>query len=237
MPAATSPRILIVEDDPSVREAVGGFLGNHGFLVTSAQDAKAADCLLADQRYDLILLDVMLPGEDGLSMCRRLAGTGCPILIVSAMGSTVDRIVGLELGAADYLPKPFEPRELLARIRAVLRSHERPRGEGSAERLTFAGLNYDPDAAMLTDPDGILVGLTAGEIRLLDAFLARSGRLLSRNMLMDLTHGDGGDGPYDRAVDLAVSRLRRKLVAAGAVDPIETVRGAGYRFVAKVERR
>lgn len=235
MPSSTRPSILIVEDDRSVREAASEFLGRHGFDVTPARDAPEADRLLASRAYDLILLDVMLPGEDGLSVCRRLSGSGCPIIIVSALGSTVDRIVGLELGAADYLPKPFEPRELLARIKAVLRNLERSRGSMQTS-VGFAGLRYDPEAAMLTDAEGALVGLTAGEIRLLAAFLARAGRLLSRDTLMDLTHADDDAGPYDRAVDLAVSRLRRKLIAAGAANPIETVRGAGYRFTARIER-
>ena len=236
MPPTTRTKILVVEDDPSVREAVGEFLGGHGFAVTPAPDAAAADRVLAGERYDIILLDVMLPGEDGLSMCRRLAGTGTPILIVSAMGSTIDRIVGLELGAADYLPKPFEPRELLARIKAVLRTQERAAETDAGVRLVFSGLRYDVEAAMLTDAAGALVALTAGEIHLLDAFVTRAGRLLSRDMLMDIIHGGDDVGPYDRAIDLAVSRLRRKLVAANTPDPIETVRGAGYRFVAKVER-
>ena len=232
----SQPRILVVDDDPSVRGAVAEYLTANGLDVVAVADAAAADAALAAMRIDAILLDVMLPGEDGLSMCRRLAQAGPPIVMVSAMGSTIDRIVGLELGAADYLGKPFEPRELLARLRSVLRRRDgRPAPAPEGEALLFAGLRYDVAAAQLSTAAGGHVALTAGELALVAAFATRPGRLLGRETLMDILHGQA-DGPFDRAIDLAVSRLRRKLRDAGAGACIETVRGAGYRFVAPVIR-
>lgn len=227
-----SPRILVVEDDRSVGEAIHDFLERNGLDAEIAGDAPAADAWLAKGAFDLVVLDLMLPGEDGLSICRRLAAGGPPVLMVSAAGDTTDRIVGLECGAADYLSKPFEPRELLARIRAVLRRQDgAPVARGRV--LAFAGLRYEVEAAALTDGEGETISLTAGEMRLLAIFLERPGRLLSRATILDLTHDDAGE-PFDRAVDLAVSRLRRKLQAASGERCIETVRGAGYRFVARV---
>lgn len=231
---SNAPRILVVDDDRSVRQAMVEFLGNNGLCVVAVGDAHEADSVLQAEAFDAIVLDVRLPDEDGLSVCRRLAAAGPPIVMVSAMGSTIDRIVGLELGAADYLGKPFEPRELLARLRSVIRQRDR-RGQQPepARAFEFAGLRYDPAAALLCTRDGTHVSLTAGEIALLDAFVLRPGRLLGRDALLDLTH-DSADGPFDRAIDLAVSRLRRKLRDAGADGCLETVRGAGYRFVATV---
>lgn len=232
MSSSSVSRILVVEDDVSVREAVLEFLSMQGFDVSVAADGVAADDALAGNAFDLVILDLMLPGESGLSICRRLAASGTPVLITSALGSTDDRITGLNEGAADYLPKPFEPRELLARVKAVIRRKSGQRAE-TDDRYRFERFCYVPSDGLLSDSNGNLVTLTAGELRLLEAFLQRPGRLLSREMLLDLTHDDH-DGPYDRAVDLAVSRLRRKLVEAGASNPIETVRGLGYRFAAVV---
>lgn len=176
----------------------------------------------------------MLPGEDGLAICRRLAGRGTPILMLSALGEAEDRIVGLELGAADYLAKPFVPRELLARVRAVLR---RPQAEAADGRmLQFLGWRFDREAHQLQDPSGQPVALTSGELRLLAAFLERPQRLLSRERLLQATQGDSAES-FDRAIDLAISRLRRKLAAHGGAALIETVRGEGYRFAAAVLRR
>lgn len=231
-------RVLVVEDDDSLRAAVGDLLGRHGFDVALSGDAGEAELALAASPIDLIVLDVMLPGEDGLSLCRRLSAHGPPILMVSALGDAPDRIVGLELGAADYLAKPFEPRELVARIRAILRRERgsgTPRSPSGADTIaTFAGLTYDFSAARLSDDQGRSVGLTSGDLRLLEAFLERPGRLLSRDRLLDLTHADPM-GPFDRAIDLAVSRLRRKLATLTVTPCIETVRREGYRFVARVE--
>lgn len=206
------------------------FLGGAGFRVVAAKNGREADRWLSEIAVDLVVLDLMLPGEDGLSICRRLMPAGPPILMVSAVGATMDRIVGLDCGAADYLAKPFEPLELLARVRAVLRRSGRP-SACPPRTLSFGGLIYDPDAISLSLPDGSIVPLTGGDLRLLAAFLERPNRLLSRAVLMDLTH-DAGVDSFDRAIDLGVSRLRRKLAVAGCADCIETVRGLGYRFVA-----
>ncbi|MDP2180988.1 MAG: response regulator transcription factor [Actinomycetota bacterium] len=230
--SASTSTLLVIEDDVSVAEALSEFLSEHGYVVHLAGSAAAADRLLGERVYDLVILDVMLPGEDGWSICRRLAAEGLAVLMASALTSTDDRIAGLNLGASDYLPKPFEPRELLARVKAILRRNGVSR-EPSARSLRFGGLRYDPEDAILSDANGNLVTLTAGELRLLQAFLNRPGRLMDRDALLDQTHGDNA-GPFDRAVDLAVSRLRRKLTNAGACEAIETVRGLGYRFTARV---
>ena len=228
---ATRARILVVEDDRSLRESMAEFLGAEGFTVETADGGEQADAWLAGGGVDLVVLDVMLPGEDGLSICRRLAASGGPpVLMVTALGSTTARIVGLDTGAADYLPKPFEPAELVARIRAVLRRSD---GGATPRRYQFAGLTYDAGARVLQEPGGGPLSLTAGELRLLEAFITRPTRLLDRSALLDLTTA-GGSEPFDRAVDLAVSRLRRKLALAGCPRPIETVRGVGYRFVEPV---
>ncbi|MGE0043959.1 MAG: response regulator [Vicinamibacterales bacterium] len=230
------PDILIVEDDPSVRDALADYLGRHGYRVRTAPDTPEMDRLLAAARPDLIVMDIMLPGEDGLSACRRLGPDAPPILILSALGDTTDRIVGLELGAADYLAKPFEPRELLARVRAVLRRGSEPAAQpGGSAVVEFAGWRLDIDERRLLDADGVLVPLTPGDVELLRAFVERPGRLLSRQQLMDLTRGDQADR-FDRAVDLSVSRLRRKLARVCNGGPIETVRGGGYRFTLPVRR-
>lgn len=227
-----SIRVLVVEDDPSLREAMLEFLVRNGLTAVGVVDGVRADQALAADRFDIVVLDLMLPGEDGLSICRRLAFAGPPVLMVSAVGDTTDRIVGLECGAADYLPKPFESRELLARIRAVLRRRSgEPAGEAGLRR--FGGFVWNPAAAKLSSSEGEVVPLTGGDLRLLGAFLQRPGRLLSRAVLMDLTH-EAISEPFDRAIDLGVSRLRRKLAAAGAPNCIETVRGVGYGFIAPV---
>jgi len=222
--------ILIVEDDQSVREALCEYLRGHGYATVAVANAQELQEQLGKIRPALIVLDIMLPGEDGLSICRRLAGQGPPILMLSALGETTDRIVGLELGAADYLAKPFEPRELLARIRAVLRRNNEVE-DASSDRslLEFAGWRVAVEERELMDTEGAQVSLTAGEFDLLLAFVQHPSRLLSRQQLMDLTRGDSAEN-FDRAVDLAVSRLRRKLARVCAGGPIETVRGGGYRF-------
>lgn len=230
--AMSQDRIVVVDDDTSIREALAEYLGNHGYAVRTAHGAAACDRLLAEAPADLLVIDVMMPGEDGLSLCRRLAPTGTPILMLSALDGVTDRVVGLEVGAWDYLAKPFEPRELLARVRALLR---RPRREAPSDSgaLAFAGWWFSPDERRLRDPKGRPVLLSEGEHALLAAFVRRPGRVLSRDTLLDVARGLDA-ASYDRAIDIAVSRLRRKLAEADAAPLIETVRGAGYRFLPAV---
>lgn len=226
--------ILIVDDDASLRAALRDYLSGAGYAVRTADGGAAMDARLAEAVPDLVVLDVMMPGEDGLSICRRLQGRA-PVLMLSAMSETTDRIVGLEVGAADYLPKPFEPRELLARIRAVLRRPLRV-GEAAADRaLAFEGWTLEPEARRLTDPAGMAVELTSGEFALLMTLVRSAGRILSREQILENTHGPLAES-FDRAVDLAVSRLRRKLERPEQAALIETVRGAGYRFRPAVRR-
>ncbi|MEN3748873.1 response regulator [Sphingomonas sp. HF-S3] len=227
--------LLIVDDDPAVRRALHDYLTGPEFSVRSADGSAAMDAAIASRMPDLVVLDVMMPGETGLSICRRLDGI-VPVLIISAAGETTDRIVGLEVGASDYLAKPFDPRELLARIRAILRRPASRREDASPpQRYRFAGWLFDRDARSLIDPDGAGVALTTGEFSLLLAFVERPGRILSRDQLLALTHGPLAEN-FDRAVDLAVSRLRRKLDRPGQPPLIETVRGVGYRALVEVER-
>ncbi len=231
----SSPSLIVVDDDASIREALCEYLERQGFRTRGADGGASLDAALAFEPADLVILDLMMPGEDGLSICRRLAACGTPVLMVSAMGETTDRIVGLEVGADDYLAKPFEPRELLARVRAILRRRNPP--EESADRvdLCFAGWRLNPSERTLVDPGGRPVVLTAGEYALLRAFVDHPRRLLTRNQLLDLARGPTADS-FDRAIDLQVSRLRRKLEGGGG-SLIETVRGEGYRFIVNVTRQ
>jgi len=230
--------IVVVDDDASIRDAIADCLRAHGYRVRIASDAAALDALLAAHPADLIVLDWMMPGEDGLSVCRRLQGSGMPILMLSAMGSTPDRVIGLEMGADDYLAKPFDPRELLARVRALLRRARKVQQDPDpSPALQFAGWQMRPAHHLLRAPDGSEVVLTTGEYLLLRALAERPGRVLSRERLIGLTRGDDSE-PFDRAVDLAISRLRRKLGQAhpGAEALIQTLRGEGYRFAVAVSR-
>jgi two-component system, OmpR family, response regulator len=238
-PLSDSPSaILVVDDDASIRDAVADFLGMHGYAVRVAENGAACDRALAAAPVDLIVLDVMMPGENGLSLCRRLGAGGTPILLLSALDAVTDRIVGLEVGAWDYMTKPFEPRELLARVRALLRRPTADRAgqhNGKSEAFAFAGWWFDVEQRHLRDPTGQALLLTEGEHALLAAFVGRPGRILSRDSLLDLTRGVDA-APYDRAIDIAISRLRRKLAEAHPVPLIETVRGVGYRFLPAVQR-
>ena len=235
-----APHILIVDDDREIRELLGKFLERHGYRVDTARDGREMRAALAGWKIDLIVLDLMLPGEDGLTLCRTLrAESAIPIIMLTAMGDETDRIVGLEMGADDYVAKPFNPRELLARIKAVLRRAGEPRATSADDQASvakFAGWALDSARRCLVSPDDAVVSLTAGEFELLNAFVAHAGRVLSRDQLLDLTRGRAA-GPFDRSVDIQVSRLRRKI----EVDPanpeiVKTVRGGGYLFTPAVER-
>ena len=231
----TPARILVVDDDPGIREVLSEYLTQHGYHVATAASAAEMDRSLATATVDLIVLDLMMPGEDGLSVVRRLSRAGPPIVMLSAMGEDTDRIVGLELGADDYLAKPCNPRELLARVRAVLR---RPREDASApadHALRFAGWTLDLMRRELTRPDGQVVGLSAGEFALLRTFAERPGRILTRDQLLEAARGSDAD-VFDRAMDVQISRLRKKLDDGSGLEMIQTLRGEGYRFDIKVER-
>jgi two-component system OmpR family response regulator len=224
------PRILVVDDDADLRRLIGDFLRGHGLLVEAARDAREMDARLADAMFDVIILDLMMPGEDGLSVLRRLRGEPRPaVIMLSAMGQDTDRIVGLEVGADDYLAKPCNPRELLARVRAVLRRREAG-ASGHAQRR-FGAWSLDLVERTVRRGGAEAVSLTDAEFRVLNAFLDRPRRVLSRDQLIEFAKG-GDPELYDRAIDVTVSRLRRKL---GPDDPIRTVRGEGYQFDAKVE--
>ncbi len=237
-----SPHILVDADDRDIRELLARFLGKHGYRVSVAADGRAMAGALNDWHIDLVVLDIMLPGEDGLTLCRNLraANSALPIIMLTAMGEETDRIVGLEMGADDYLAKPFNPRELLARIKAALRRAEGPRDTNAidgAPVLGFAGWNLHVEKRELHSPDGVMVPLSGGEFELLAVFATHAGRVLSRDQLLDLARGREAQ-PFDRSIDVQVSRLRRKIEA----DPrqpalIKTVRGGGYMFTSTVERQ
>ena len=237
-PNAT-PHLLVVDDDREIRDLLGRFLKKHGYRVTKARDGKDMRRALADWQIDLVVLDLMLPGEDGLTLCRDLrAQSNIPVVMLTALKEETDRIVGLEMGADDYLPKPFNPRELLARIKAVLRrtqSAQATAPAGTGASLRFAGWKIDLARRRLESPQGLGVDLTAGEFELLVAFVQHPQRVLSRDQLLDLTRGREAV-PFDRSVDNQVSRLRRKIEEdPGRPALIKTVRGGGYVLTAAVE--
>lgn len=234
-----SPHILVVDDHREIRDAVARFLQKNGLRVTVAKDANDMDQKLAVGRFDLIVLDVMMPGEDGLSVCRRLSADGvCPIIMLTALGDETDRIIGLEIGADDYLPKPFNPRELLARIKAVLRRADRSEalaGRLAGQLVHFAHWTLDVDGRVIVSDAGKEESLSNSEFRLLVTFLERPRVVLSREQLLDLTAGRSA-GPFDRTIDNQVSRLRRKV----ELDPlrpkiITTVRNSGYSLACDAE--
>jgi len=237
----TNAHILVVDDDREIRDLLARFLTRHGLRVTTARDGAEMMALLDEKRIDLVVLDLMLPGEDGLSLTRRLRETraALPIVMLTAMGEDTDRIVGLEMGADDYVAKPFNPRELLARVKAVLRRVQSV-ADGIAAvahgtRLRFEGWSLDLATRDLTSPDGIMVSLSAGEFSLLQVFVEHPRRVLSRDQLLDFARGRSAI-PFDRSIDIQVSRLRRRL-GDDAKDPqlIKTVRGGGYLFTPEVE--
>jgi two-component system phosphate regulon response regulator OmpR len=235
--AETKTRILVVDDDLRLRDLLNRYLGEQGFSVRTVADAHAMDKLLAHERFDLLVLDLMLPGEDGLSICRRLRGTknAIPIIMLTAKGEDVDRIIGLEMGADDYLPKPFNPRELVARVHAVLRRQAAagppgaPAADGGAP-VSFGGMTVDLAKRTLLR-DGKELSLTTGEFALLKVLVTHPRTPLSRDKLMELARGREYE-VFDRAIDVQVSRLR-KLIEPDPTKPtyIQTVWGFGYVFV------
>jgi DNA-binding response OmpR family regulator len=240
-PAEPSPiRLLVVEDDRDVSALISHYLSGQGFVVEVAVDGAALHQALAGGSVDLILLDLGLPGEDGLALIRYLhEHWRGPVIIVSGRGEPVDRVVGLELGADDYVTKPFDLRELLARVRCVLRRHAGRTAPADQEApacrvLEFAGYRLDPATRVLTDAEGKEIPLTTGEYELLRLFLDHPNRVLSRNDIMSHIHGRD-IGPYDRAIDVQLSRLRRKIDATSDRPSLfKAVRGAGYMFTARV---
>jgi two-component system OmpR family response regulator len=237
--AGATAHVLVVDDDREIRDLLKRFLTKHGYRITTVQDGKEMRRALADRQIDLIVLDLMLPGEDGLLLCRDLrAKSQIPVIMLTMMGEEADRILGLEMGADDYLPKPFNPRELLARMKAVLRrAHRRPAPRRASGRrlLYFSGWKLDVSLRRLVSPDGLVVDLSAGEFDLLVAFAEHPQRVLNRDQLLDLTRGRA-EAPFERSVDMQVSRLRRKIETTPKEPQlIKTVRGGGYVFTAVVK--
>lgn len=230
--------VLVVDDDKEIRGLLGGYLERNGFRVTLANDGREMRLALATTRPDLVVLDIMLPGEDGLALCRDLrARSNLPVIMLTARVDEVDRILGLEMGADDYLSKPFSPRELLARIKNVLRrTRALPPARADHRRLRFADWVLDLAARQLTAPDGVVVPLSGAEFRLLTVFVEHPNRVLGREQLMDLALGRESSA-FDRAIDVQVSRLRARLRDEGR-EPriIKTVRNEGYVLAAAVER-
>ena len=236
----TPAHILVVDDDREISSLLAEYLEKNGYRTSTAEDGKAMRRTLDTSRIDLIVLDLNLPGEDGLTLCRDLRSrSNIPIIMLTARGEPVDRILGLEMGADDYLAKPFEPRELFARIRSVLRrSQALPADMQSNEtkQMRFAGWTMDFTARHLINPDGIVVALSGAEYRLLKIFLDHANRVLSRDQLLNLTHGRDAD-PFDRSIDLQISRLRQKLGEdARSPQIIKTVRNEGYVLATPVAK-
>ena len=232
----TSPVILVVEDDPGLRVLMARALQQNGFVVCQAGSGPELWSIYEKRPIDLILLDIMLPGKNGIDLCREIrARSGVPIIFISAKGDETDRVIGLELGADDYLPKPVGTRELVARIRAVLRRgtlDRRPDGQRS-EIARFAGWQVDLRRRAVSSPTGASIELTGAEFDLLSSFLGSPQRVLGRERLIELSRVRLGDSS-DRSIDVLVSRLRRKLSSSGEPAPIITVRGVGYMLTADV---
>lgn len=234
---AHTAQILVVDDDPEIRKLLGRYVEGQAFRVLLASSCGELRKHLATNRVDLIVLDVMLPDGSGLDACRELRAkrSTIPIILLTALKEDVDRIIGLETGADDYLGKPFNPRELVARIRAVLRRRSEAASLTSNSRTyLFEGFVADPQLRSVVNARGVAIELTGAEYDLLQTFLDRPGRVLSRAQLLDLVGGRDGD-VLDRSIDVLVSRLRRKLDGSGTAPLIKTVRSGGYQLVAKVE--
>ena len=232
--------ILVVDDDPEIRELLQEYLTRNGYRTSAVGEGRGMWRALESGHVDLIVLDMMLPGDDGLELCRNLrVSSRIPVIMLTARGDDLDRILGLEMGADDYLPKPFNPRELLARIRVVLRrtsSLAWDDGNAGGKAVCFSGWKLDPVGRHLLSPEGVVVPLSGAEYRLLQVLLAHPNRILSRDQLLDLTQGRESD-PFDRSIDILISRLRKRLQD----DPrtpsiIKTVRGEGYVLAGGVSR-
>jgi two-component system OmpR family response regulator len=235
--AVPGPQILLVDDDAMIQRLIGNFLRSHGYAVETADSGTTMRAAIAACRPDLIVLDLAMPDENGLSLLRAFTGDAPPVIVLSAQATDIDRIIGLELGADDYLAKPCNPRELLARIRTVLRRLGRgfeKRGS-NGDLLCFAGWVLDTAGRLLTDPAGNVITLTSAEFRLLLSFAERPRRVLSRDRLLDLALGDAEI--FYRTIDAHVCRLRRKLARTGEDELIHTMRSEGYVFVPSVMRR
>ena len=243
-------RILIVDDDEGIRTLISEFLAKHGFGTATAADPIEMRAMMAQEAFDLVVLDVMMPREDGLTALRQFGPDAPPVIMLSAVGTDIDRIVGLEMGADDYLAKPCNPRELLARIRTVLRRHgkggapapaaaandDSMAGPNSGNNLFFCGWRMDLGLRLLFDAEGALITLSDGEFRLLRAFAEHPRRVLTRDQLLEWSRGEDTEH-YDRAIDVQLSRLRRKLAhGRGSEDIIRTVRSEGYLFAPAVTR-
>jgi two-component system OmpR family response regulator len=230
--------ILLIDDETALREPLADYLAKQGFVVTQASGAAEARSRIAAAHYDLVLLDIMMPGEDGLSLCRHLAETRrMPVIFITARGESTDRIVGLEIGGDDYVVKPFDPRELVARIRSVLRRAGRvPLEAGEAVVYEFENWRLDPLKRRLIDPEGAMVSISSAEFRLLLAFLDHPRQVLDRDRLLDMVQGREAH-LFDRAVDNQISRLRRK-IEPDSRNPqlIQTVWGGGYMLAAEVRK-
>lgn len=232
---SNASHILVVDDDPEIRTLLGRYLAEQGFRVSIAADRRECEAAIADSNPDLVVLDVMLPDGSGLDICRTISSRRphLPVILLTALKEDVDRIVGLELGADDYLGKPFNPRELTARIKAVLRRAGSEEPPPETQTFRFADFIVEPELRRISREDGGTVELTGAEFDLLKVFLERPGRLLSRDQLLDLTQGRDRD-PLDRSVDVLMSRLRRKLGETSAGPLFKTVRNGGYQLTVPV---
>ena len=241
--ASDGQRLLVVDDDREIRDLLSALLTRRGYKVVTAREEHEMRQILESSRVDLIILDLMLPGKDGLTICRELRATkAIPIIMLTSRGEPMDRIVGLEMGADDYLPKPFEVRELEARVKAVLRRSKASFSSADPDcsfgaRFTFAGWTLDARQRQLFSPQNVLVDLTSGELALLLVFAERPQRVLSRDQLMDLARGREATA-FDRSIDVQVSRLRGKIESdPKAPELIKTVRSSGYIFTPLVKRK
>lgn len=238
--APVEAHVLVVDDDAQIRQLAAKLLREHGFRVSVARDGREMWQALADAAIDLVILDIMLPGGNGLDLCREIRSrSALPVIMLTALGTDTDRIVGLEIGADDYLAKPFNPRELLARINSVLRRSRAAAGAtqpGGGHMLRFEGWSLDTRRRELCNPSGVVVDLSTGEYDLLLTFLEAPQRVLNRDQLMDSAKHRIATG-FDRAIDIQVSRLRKKLDASEEGQAmIKTIRGTGYMFVPAVTR-